>query len=160
MSGFLDLPHRAGRRSAGECERYGRMYDAFLGRWFHMDPLAEKYSGISPFAYCVNNPVKFIDPDGRDIWEFDETGKIINYIETTGQDAFYGVKEADGEWQRTGQGLVFDHGTITGYRRPQITALSENGGREDRTLTIFEFREMTKLLNCLNLWQILELRQT
>ena len=31
-----------------------------------MDSLAEKYYGISPYAYCNNNPVIFIDPDGKD----------------------------------------------------------------------------------------------
>ena len=30
-----------------------------------VDPLCEKYYWISPYAYCLNNPVKFIDPDGR-----------------------------------------------------------------------------------------------
>jgi hypothetical protein len=29
------------------------------------DPLAEKYYSVSPYAYCSNNPVKYIDPDGR-----------------------------------------------------------------------------------------------
>ena len=32
-----------------------------------MDPLAEKYYNISPYAYVANNPLKFIDPDGRTI---------------------------------------------------------------------------------------------
>ena len=32
-----------------------------------IDPLCEKYYWISPYAYCANNPIKFIDPDGRDI---------------------------------------------------------------------------------------------
>jgi hypothetical protein len=32
-----------------------------------VDPLCEKYYWISPYAYCLNNPVKFIDPDGRDV---------------------------------------------------------------------------------------------
>ena len=50
------------------------MYD-FGARWFDVagvpmwtsvDPLAEKYYNISPYVYCNNNPVMFIDPDGRD----------------------------------------------------------------------------------------------
>ena len=32
-----------------------------------MDPLCEKYYGMSPYAYCGNNPVRYIDPDGREI---------------------------------------------------------------------------------------------
>lgn len=31
-----------------------------------MDPLAEKYYDISPYAWCGNNPIRNIDPDGRD----------------------------------------------------------------------------------------------
>jgi hypothetical protein len=32
-----------------------------------MDPLAEKYFSWSPYVYCADNPVKFVDPDGRDV---------------------------------------------------------------------------------------------
>lgn len=47
---------------------YGaRLYDSPLGRWHVMDPLCEKYYSVSPYAYCLNNPVKFVDPDGRKI---------------------------------------------------------------------------------------------
>ena len=46
---------------------YGaRYYDAALAMFTTMDPMAEKYYHISPYAYCLGNPVRFIDPDGRE----------------------------------------------------------------------------------------------
>ena len=45
---------------------YGaRFYDPVLCRWHVMDPLCEKDYGISPYAYCENDPVNAIDTDGR-----------------------------------------------------------------------------------------------
>ena len=47
---------------------YGaRFYDPTVSRWLGVDPLSEKYLSWSPYVYVKNNPVKFIDPNGKDI---------------------------------------------------------------------------------------------
>ena len=47
---------------------YGaRQYDPILARWDRIDPLAEKYYNVSPYAYCSNNPIKLIDPNGKEV---------------------------------------------------------------------------------------------
>lgn len=44
-----------------------RYYDADLTTmWLSVDPMADKYPGISPYAYCAWNPMKLIDSDGRE----------------------------------------------------------------------------------------------
>ena len=42
-----------------------RIYDPATAIFLQQDPLAEKYYNISPYAYCANNPVNFVDPDGE-----------------------------------------------------------------------------------------------
>lgn len=46
--------------------------------WLSVDPMMDKYPGISPYAYCAWNPVKFIDPDGQMIGDYyDKNGKWV-----------------------------------------------------------------------------------
>ena len=42
-----------------------RQYSHQLRRWMVPDPMSEKYYGTSPYAFCANNPVNFVDPNGE-----------------------------------------------------------------------------------------------
>lgn len=45
---------------------YGaRYYNPKLSVWLSVDPLAEKFPGWSSYNFTMNNPLRFIDPDGR-----------------------------------------------------------------------------------------------
>ena len=37
--------------------------------WLSVDPMADKYPGISPYAYCAWNPIRLVDPDGNDWYQ-------------------------------------------------------------------------------------------
>ena len=70
--------------------------------WLSVDPMADKYPSISPYAYCAWNPVKLVDPDGND-WYRSEDGR--NYCWRKGDDA---------EFEKGGQtfhniGTTYDH---------------------------------------------------
>ena len=41
-----------------------RYYDAALGIWLGVDPLAEEYATFTPFQYVLNNPINLVDPYG------------------------------------------------------------------------------------------------
>ena len=65
-----------------------RYYDSRIGRWGSVDPLAEKFPGVSPYNYCLNDPVKLFDPTGKS-GEAVIKGKTIT---VTSRMIFYGPK--------------------------------------------------------------------
>jgi len=59
--------------------------------WLRVDPMVDKYLNASPYAYCNGNPLKYIDPDGREITITGEDGRTITYVpgkQYDGNDSF------------------------------------------------------------------------
>ena len=96
------------RRVMGYIYFGARYYDSELSIWLSVDPLASKYPFISPYAYCLNNPIRLIDPDGRDVYEFDENGKLLNQHENKNHDQIV-IIGSDGQRK---EGKQYDYGTI------------------------------------------------
>ncbi|MDR1371487.1 MAG: RHS repeat-associated core domain-containing protein, partial [Dysgonamonadaceae bacterium] len=75
-----------------------RRHDPSTGRFLTIDPLAEKYPWISPYAYCNNNPVRYIDPTGMDYWSTNDPAQIRSFFNAlgsrTGQFDFSGWQHA------------------------------------------------------------------
>ncbi len=100
---------------------YGaRYYDPVISRWLSVDPLTEKYPGLSPYNYTANNPVMLVDPDGRC---FRKVGKFFEPCEdapigstTTGAFGYSWTMTKDG-WQLTNgvdpKTVKYDYDDIT-----------------------------------------------
>ena len=60
-----------------------RYYNSAHSIWMSVDPMSDKYPSLSPYAYCGNNPVKLVDPNGEEIGNYyDWNG---NYLGWDGQ---------------------------------------------------------------------------
>ena len=82
--------------------------------WLSVDPMADKYPGISPYAYCAWNPVKLVDPDGMECVDRDgrtikDHSKIRVYIFYDPSDKGFeaqSLKMYDAAIKKYGQGSV------------------------------------------------------
>ena len=55
-----------------------RYYDSDASIWLSVDPMSDKYTSLSPYAYCANNPVILVDPNVMEIDRFyDENGNFL-----------------------------------------------------------------------------------
>jgi RHS repeat-associated protein len=142
-----------------------RAYNPVLMRFTGFDPLASKYPGISPYAYCANNPVRYIDLDGRDIvdahgrvmykngqWLSNATtgAKLIAssmQLTPSGKEAFYNLVKAN-----YGVQLVYDQTSDIGKIGQSERSFDGAGNTTKATITIFE-KNLTAELNFLTDFQ-------
>jgi hypothetical protein len=75
----------------------GRPKSDISARWLQVDPLAEKDAHISPYVFVQNNPIRYMDPDGREL--VDPKGKLITY--TTNKDGSLSFSKNVTESMRT-----------------------------------------------------------
>lgn len=64
--------------------------------WLSVDPLADKYPSISPYNYCMWNPIKLVDPDGKDwvvIFDHEKKTVTVNAKYVTKSDEAYASAE-------------------------------------------------------------------
>ena len=83
ISDAVFQPLSTGKEKDSETGYYyfgARYYNPDLSLWLSVDPMADKYPNLSPYNYCAWNPVKLVDPKGKEIGDYyDENGKYLGW---------------------------------------------------------------------------------
>jgi RHS repeat-associated protein len=133
---FHDSPMPNYAFNAKELDEENNMY-YYSARYYapptfiSRDPMFEKYPSISPYTYCANNPVGFVDPTGETHYQANENGQITPMKDKDGNilgkddkfDMLYGKKGAD---------------PIKINDQKILSSLSETGANSNYTLSTAE----------------------
>ena len=86
-----------------------RYYSSDLSVWLSVDPMSDKYASLSPYVYCADNPVRCVDPNGEEIYEFDENGKYLRTSGDKGSPDQIAIIKKNGDMIMS---QAYKHGTI------------------------------------------------
>ncbi len=111
---------------------YGaRYYNPKISVWLSVDPLAHKYPSLSPYVFTGNNPIMLVDPDGRDIWTYEDG----NFTLTKNNDNFIVFVDSDGnEIFRTNQKIT------SGDKVEKVQEIFTALGDSPETMSVMEKR--------------------
>lgn len=139
---------------------YGaRHYDAVIGRWTTMDPLCEKYYDVSPYAYCVNNPVRYVDIDGKNpgdhfaslyeaVWDFSWIYNVLSieknieyltkfyYVQTADNDSYYTYLDPNSGNENSVKGGSFDYSVLNIHDKLEMIAYGHTHADWDKNLIV------------------------
>ena len=118
---------------AGLHDNGARLLDGILCEFTSPDPLSEKYPSLSHYVHCADNPLSYIDPDGRDIWRIDDRGHIIEHLETTDVDKFIMVNELN-------KALVDHDGNEISVSFPYGTVIGQTSHSEPGEYDVYTIR--------------------
>ena len=108
-----------------------RYYNSDRSIWISVDPMTNKYTNLSPYVYCANNPVRLVDENGREVVnpytaKVAETKNVISKIKQMMDEGNCDVRLAKGAL-RTQKRMLREYEKLERNANFAIAALKENG---------------------------------
>ena len=124
--------------------------------WLSVDPLTDKYPGLSPYSYCGWNPVRLVDPDREDIYQLDVSTGLLK-LSTRTKDktdkiiagSYQGIGRAKSFEEKAS--ITFSKGVLDGKKNKDYSKtgfVSSNGTQEDairvaKFISFYSYKELS-----------------